>query len=576
MARSNDDLTLRVGFDIDKFQQELRKTNSTLTNWSAGVQKSILGLGAAFSGLALGRFVLDVSKLAGEAEGVSAAFVKLENSAKLMQDLKAATGGTVSELELMKRSVMASNFDISLKALPQLLEFATLRARQTGQSVDYLVDSIVTGIGRKSKLILDNLGISAVQLTEALGGASAASSTIGEVAEAVGKIASENLIKMGKLTDDAAVRADRLNASWANLKVTFGQIVNESGLSNFFVTIKEDLETINDISDLLNKGKLSDPIAELNRQMSMYNSGQPRGFEKIEAYNNLQEAARAAGVQLIRLFDSATKVSKVFIKPTPVTFLKPEQTEEQVRNIKFLEESIKSLQEEIQLSGSRSQIAKYQGEIKELQKEIDALMGKTEEAFNKYQAMFNKDTMAQRKEKGLGEFTSVSLPKMFPDFNALADHITKLVDKSNAKAKEFTDNWQQTQERMANNAAMIGDAIGVSIGEIMAGTESVGAAIARMARNVVASLERIALAYMIANSAKFGLAGIAGAAAGFALVRGAFNQIGRNEMSESRASNMNRWQMQSVNSAEYRFRVEGRDLVSVIDNENRASGRSRP
>src|SRR5690606_14702252 len=97
------------------------------------------------------------------------------------------------ELNLMKRAVQGSNFDISLQSLPKLLEFAAVRAQQTGQSVDYLVDSIVTGIGRKSPLILDNLGISASQLREEMNGVSLASASVGEVAEAVGRIAGTNL-----------------------------------------------------------------------------------------------------------------------------------------------------------------------------------------------------------------------------------------------------------------------------------------------------------------------------------------------------------------------------------------------
>ncbi len=229
MALGND-VTLKVGFDIDKFQAELKKTNGILDNWANSFSGALAGVAAGFSAMKVAEFALDVSKLAGEAEGVRAAFDRLEGSVTLMAELKKATNNTVSELDLMKRAVMASNFDISLQALPKLLEFATLRAKQTGQSVDYLVDSIVTGIGRKSKLILDNLGISAVQLDEALGGASTAASTIGEVADAVGRIAEENLKNMAGFTDDAKTSIDKLGASWVNLKIFIGEALNETGL----------------------------------------------------------------------------------------------------------------------------------------------------------------------------------------------------------------------------------------------------------------------------------------------------------------------------------------------------------
>jgi hypothetical protein len=213
-----------------EFNRTLASTQKSLNNFTSSISKAAGFLGLAFSGQQIASFALEVSKLSGEAEGVRAAFERLPNSTKLMKDLKDATGGTVSELGLMKRAVQASNFDISLSALPRLLEFATLRAQQTGQSVDYLVDSIVTGIGRKSKLILDNLGISAVQLNEALGGASTAASSIGEVADAVGKIAEENLKNMAGFSDNAATKLQKLEASWENVKVAIGDAANGTGV----------------------------------------------------------------------------------------------------------------------------------------------------------------------------------------------------------------------------------------------------------------------------------------------------------------------------------------------------------
>lgn len=213
-----------------QFASALAKSRRDLSTFTNGLTKVAGALGIAFGVKQVADFALEVSRLSGEAQAVRAAFERLPESTKLMKDLKAATGGTVSELDLMKRAVQASNFDISLQALPRLLEFATLRAQQTGQSVDYLVDSIVTGIGRKSKLILDNLGISAVQLTEALGGATAASSSIGEVAEAVGKIAEENLKNMETFSENASTKLQRLAATWGNVKVAIGDAANSTNI----------------------------------------------------------------------------------------------------------------------------------------------------------------------------------------------------------------------------------------------------------------------------------------------------------------------------------------------------------
>ena len=65
---------------------------------------------------------------------------------------------------MIKQAVRASNFKVPLNQLATFFEFATKRAAQTGESVDYLVNSIIDGIGRKSTLVMDNLGISATEL----------------------------------------------------------------------------------------------------------------------------------------------------------------------------------------------------------------------------------------------------------------------------------------------------------------------------------------------------------------------------------------------------------------------------
>ena len=135
-----------------------------------------------------------------------------------MDALKKATAGTVSELDLMKRAVQANNFQIPVKDLAKLFEFATKRAQQTGQSVDYLVDSIVLGIGRKSPLILDNLGISAVMLRQKLKGVGVEMTTVGDIAAAVGEIAEEEMLKSGKVIDTNTIKIERLSAQWADFK----------------------------------------------------------------------------------------------------------------------------------------------------------------------------------------------------------------------------------------------------------------------------------------------------------------------------------------------------------------------
>lgn len=156
----------------------------------------------------------DAIRLGREAIGVRGAFNRL-NDAKLLDQLRTATRGTVSDLELMKQAVNARNFQIPLENLGTLLEFAQRRAKETGASVDYLVNSIITGIARKSSPILDNLGISASRIASEF-------AKTGDYAKAVTSIVQDELGKMGQSFDSIDTKLDRQAARWENLKEKVG------------------------------------------------------------------------------------------------------------------------------------------------------------------------------------------------------------------------------------------------------------------------------------------------------------------------------------------------------------------
>jgi hypothetical protein len=187
-----------------------------------GLAQSLSGLyGAVKSVVTAGivRELLDMSlnmaRLSGNVQGVERAFRRAFPEATLiLQELRDATRGTVTDFELMQRTLQATNLGVSVEHLGVLFQFAAARAQQTGESVDYLVDSIVRGIGRKSILILDNLGLSATRLKEQFDGAAIASKSVGEVTEGVAEIARVELQKMGGYIDTAATSADQLTAAF--------------------------------------------------------------------------------------------------------------------------------------------------------------------------------------------------------------------------------------------------------------------------------------------------------------------------------------------------------------------------
>ena len=225
---------LLLGLDTREFRNGIRQADRELKSWSKGIDKIGEMLGAAFAVGVIADFTMEAVKLGDELNAAAAGFERFGNAAD-MQALRDATGGMVSDVKLMQQAIQAGNFGIPIEELGNLFAFAQQRAKETGQEVDYLTQSIVTGIGRKSPLILDNLGISAVQLREKLGGVSAEAANIADVTRAVGQIATEELSKMAPPIDDATTKTKQLAANWENFKANIGKAL--SPLANGFLTL---------------------------------------------------------------------------------------------------------------------------------------------------------------------------------------------------------------------------------------------------------------------------------------------------------------------------------------------------
>ena len=220
------DVTSKVllGLDAKEFRRGIQQVDAKLKETSKLFGNLGQAIGAAFIVGQVQAFAAETIKLGSELQTVGRGFARFGNEMQL-ETLRKATRGLVSDLELMKVTVQAGNFGIPIEQMGKLLEFATKRAAETGQSVDYLVESIVKGIGRKSPLILDNLGISTTRLKEKFNGAAIEAQNIADVARAVGDIAAEEMGKMGTAVDTAADKMVRLTTTWENFKAKFGEAI---------------------------------------------------------------------------------------------------------------------------------------------------------------------------------------------------------------------------------------------------------------------------------------------------------------------------------------------------------------
>jgi hypothetical protein len=184
---------------------------------------------------------LNMAKLSGQVEGVTKAFNRLPNATLLLDNLRTSTHNTVTDLELMQKALTAQNYKIPLQNLGKLLEFAAVKAQQTGQEVNHLVDYIVSGIGLRSIKRLDDLGFTANRVKEALGGVSIQAASMGQLMNAVTTLMDQDLKSTGGFIETAKTDVDELNVSLQKLQLTVAQQTENRGLIKFFKNVVDNV-----------------------------------------------------------------------------------------------------------------------------------------------------------------------------------------------------------------------------------------------------------------------------------------------------------------------------------------------
>lgn len=250
-------------------------------------------------------------ELAKQGEGVRNAFERLGRG-DILQGLRDATHGTVTDIELMKAAVKFDDFKLPVEELGTMLAFAQQKAKDTGQSVDYMVDSIVTGLGRKSLMILDNLGLSATEIREKM-------KETGDMTKAVGAIIREQMSQAGDYVETAADRAAQANVNlqnkmeelgrkfapveeasnqlWTSMKIGILDIIG-GPLAQLLNNLSKAGRLQNAINDVNKGGGENQTLAQKKLGVLRHYSGSQKGVTKqtvydrtIAGYNKAEEKA---------------------------------------------------------------------------------------------------------------------------------------------------------------------------------------------------------------------------------------------------------------------------------------------
>ncbi len=245
------DTVKKQGTSIDSSFGRMMKSYDTF-------QKGIMAFGGAIVFQQAITGAVNLAKLGAEAENVSRAFSRMSGSGNLLSDLRKATKNAISDLELMRASIVGMDLGASNEQLKTFAEYARLEGVRKGKDTLVTFNEILSGVLRGSTELLDNFGISLTDLTQKTNKMAEANgmnaNKLSELerrqlsVKAATELMNERLAAAGNLELTDAEKVNRLAASWENLSVAIGRVA-ASPVANTFDALAQ---SINDAADSIN------------------------------------------------------------------------------------------------------------------------------------------------------------------------------------------------------------------------------------------------------------------------------------------------------------------------------------
>ena len=219
------------GSYFDKMAGAVSSGVGTVVAGAAAVGVAVAAIGKAGEMAALGESAM-------RTEGAFNSLAKAAGSSgdAILSALRKASGGQISDLNLQLAANKANLLGVATSAdkLGTLMEIAKDRAQAMGISTTQAFDNLVTGLGRGSALILDNLGIMVKESEVYNQYAASVGKSASALSEAEKKQALINaVVAQGQATiaagggamNDHATRVEQAAAAWENLKTKAAEAV---------------------------------------------------------------------------------------------------------------------------------------------------------------------------------------------------------------------------------------------------------------------------------------------------------------------------------------------------------------
>lgn len=149
----------------DEASKRLEGVRGNLQRFANAWKKNWLAITAAITASIMAlRKAWELMELGAKVEQQKQAFENLASSLgvsseQIIKDLRKMSGETMSTAEIMGKASQAMILGIDPTKLAKMMEISRASARAFGKDVGFMFESIAIGVGRQSKLILDNLGI---------------------------------------------------------------------------------------------------------------------------------------------------------------------------------------------------------------------------------------------------------------------------------------------------------------------------------------------------------------------------------------------------------------------------------
>lgn len=316
---------------IKNVESDLKGLDKAAGNIAGGLS-SLAGAagvaGIAALGTAAASAAIDMARGAAEAERLGVAFDNLAGQAgqsgdAMLAAMQEAAHGTISNAELMASANRAMLLGVADSAgeMAQLMDVASARGKAMGETTAQAFSDIVTGIGRGSALILDNLGIvvDAAKANDVYAdsiGKSAAQLTEAEKKQALFNAViadSTQIIQDNKAAgDDAASNYERMDAALQNAKDALGEVFSPAiaaiaqsiadATNKAVEGMKEYAEKTSDAAIAQDNATMSTNIlmTQLGTLRGLMSDLERAGQTNTQAYRELQAQTQALGAELLK------------------------------------------------------------------------------------------------------------------------------------------------------------------------------------------------------------------------------------------------------------------------------------